>query len=94
MKTAPGGMTGLLGVGFGLAMLIELQLDTPVYVTTAAVDIDYGGHTYVGGRMVAQDAVKSGAGLVDKVSVSLSGVPSEYIALALSTAITGKRINV
>lgn len=92
MKTVPPEMAGLLGVRFALAQLIELQLDTPLYLTTAAVDIDYNGHTYIGGRQVAIDAVKSAAGTVDRVTSSLSGVPSEYIALALSTAITGKRV--
>ncbi|RZL39858.1 MAG: hypothetical protein EOP35_02565 [Rubrivivax sp.] len=87
-------MAGLLGAGFGLATLIELQLDTPVYISTAPVDIDYGGNTYIGGRQVSVDVVKSASGTVDKITASLSGVPSEYISLALSTDIIGKRMNV
>lgn len=92
MKTPPAEAAGLLGVGFGLALLIELQLTTPVYITTAAVDIVYAGNTYIGGRMVSLDAVKSAAGTVDKITATLSGVPSEYLSLAMSTAITGKRM--
>jgi hypothetical protein len=94
MKTAPAEMAGLLGVQFALCALIELQLDDPVYVATAPVDIDYGGNTYIGGRMVSLDAVKSASGTVDKITASLSGVPSEYIALAMSTNIIGKKMNV
>jgi len=93
VKTVPAGMAGLLGVGFDMALLIELQLATPVYVNTSPVDIVYGGNTYVGGRKVSLDVVKSAAGTVDKITATLSGVPSEYLSLAMSTEITGKRMN-
>lgn len=82
----------LLGDRLALTLLVELQLATPLYVTTAPVDIDYGGNTWIGGRSVAVDKVSDQGGEVQSLRFSLSGVPSEMLALALATPIQGKPV--
>lgn len=92
MRTLSPEGSAQLGNRSALALLIEMQLSTPVYVTTAAVDIDWSGHTYIGGRGVAVDTVKDQGGEMQQLRFTLSGVPSEYIALALAEPIQGKRV--
>lgn len=94
MRTLSSGGSALLGVKSTLALLIEMQLTTPIYLTTAIIDIDYAGNTYVGGRGVDVEVVKDQGGELQQLRFSLSGVPSSYIALALSEPIQGKVVKV
>lgn len=90
MRTLSTAGAAQLGRRSSLAMLVEMQLDTPVYLTTAIVNIDWGGNTYIGGRGLDIEAVKDSGGELQQLRLSLSGVPSENIALALATPIQGK----
>lgn len=80
----------LLGNRCALALLVELLLDSPVRVTTAAVDIEHGGFTWIGGRGVSVDKVSEQGGEVQPMRFSLSGVPSEMLAVALGTTVQGR----
>lgn len=92
MRTLSSSGSALLGIRSTLTLLIEMQLTTPIYLTTAIVDIDYGGNTYIGGRGVQIEPVKDQGGELQQLRFSLSGVPSEYIALALAEPIQGKTV--
>lgn len=81
-----------LGHKSALALLIEMRLDTPVYLTSADINLDWGGNTYIGGRGLTVDPVNDQGGELQQMRMSLSGVPSEYVALALGEAIQGKRV--
>ena len=80
----------MLGKRLAMALLIDLQLTSPIRLCTCAVDISYGGNTYTGGRGVGVDTVKDQGGEIQSLRFSLSGVPSEYISLALAEPIQGK----
>lgn len=94
MKALPTEALALLGNRIALALLIELQLAEPVYLTTAGIDLDHDGVTWIGGRGVAIDKVRDQGGEVQAMRFTLSGVPSEQLALALGTQIQGRVIRV
>lgn len=94
MRTLSAEGQALLGKRCALALLVEMLLDEPVRITTAAVDIDYGGFTWLGGRGVTMDKVQEQGGEVQAMRFSLSGVPSDVLALALGTPIQGKPVRV
>ncbi len=92
MRTLSTAGAALLGKQSALTLLVELQLSTSIYVNTSAVDIEWGGHTYIGGRSVSIEPVNDQGGEMQQLRFSLSGVPSEYVALALAEPIQGKRV--
>lgn len=92
MRTLSAAGAAQLGRQSALTLLIEMQLSAPVYVNTSAVDIDWGGRTYIGGRSVSVDTVNDQGGEMQQLRFTLSGVPSEYLALALAEPIQGKRV--
>lgn len=82
----------LLGNRCALALLIEMLLAEPLRVTTASIDIEHGGFTWIGGRGITVDKVLEQGGEVQAMRFSLSGVPSEMLAVALGTQIQGRRV--
>jgi hypothetical protein len=94
MRTLSATGQALLGKRLALALLVEMQMSAPVRLATCAVDIDYAGHTYTGGRMVGIDAVRNQGGEIQGLKFSLSGVPSEYLSLALAEQVQGRAVTV
>lgn len=88
----PAALAQLSSGDVALAVLVELQLDgTPVRLASCAAAVDVAGALYFGaGSLGAVDAVRDEAGQTQGIKFSLSGVPSENIALALQTDIQGK----
>jgi hypothetical protein len=84
----------LLGTTLGVTQLIELDLTDPVRVTTAGMDIQWNGDTYVGGRAINATSIKDQGGSVMGLQFSLSGVQSDTLAIALAEPIQGKLIQV
>lgn len=86
MRTAASGALAALGSrgGFGVILLVQMDLDTTVYLCTAGFDVTYGGHTYVGaGQVGSVDSITDTAGERQSVRLTLSSVPVEYLSLAL-----------
>lgn len=80
----PASVAALSGPNPALVLLLEMQYDTPLYVNSSSVNIDWAGHTYLGaGALGAVDAVRDTAGEIASLKFALSGVPSDAIALAL-----------
>lgn len=92
MRSLSGAGAALLGGRLVVATLVEMQLDTPLYMTDAGIDLQYDGNTWLGGRQVAVEKVGEQGGEVQALKFSISGVPSENIALALATPIQGKPV--
>lgn len=90
MRTVSAPGVALLGGKWSLALLIELQLTVPVYLATCRDSIDYGGHTYVGGKQTAVGELKDAGGEIVGLRFGLSGVPASMIAIALAEPIQGK----
>lgn len=81
--TAPA-IAALSGPVTPLALLLELGFTPAIRATSAAVDIDYGGNTFARvGNLGAVDPVRDSSGELAGLKFTLSGVPSENIALAL-----------
>ena len=95
MRSIPTTPASWLGNRLGLVLLVEMQLTSaPLYAATCPVDIEYNGNTYLGGRQVAIDEVKDQGGEVQALSFTLSGVPSELLAVALAENIQGRPVYV
>lgn len=94
MRTIAAPAAAVLGTRLALIQLVEMDLTLPLFVTTAAHDIDYGGNTYIGGRATAIDAIRDQGGEVQALSFQLSGVPADLLAIALAEPIQGKAVRV
>lgn len=95
MRSIPSTPASWLGNRLGLALLVEMQLSTaPLYAATCPVDINWNGNTYLGGRQVAIDDIKDQGGEVQALRFTLSGVPSEMLAIALAEPIQGRPVYV
>lgn len=77
-----------------IVQLIELDTTVPIFVTTASVDIDWSGHTYIGRRAVGADSIKDQGGEIIGLRFSLSGVNLDTLAIALAEPVQGKAIRV
>jgi hypothetical protein len=84
---------GWLGTRLALVQLIEMDFASGMlYASTAPMDIEWSGHTYLGGRQIAVEAVSDQGGEVQGLRFSLSGVPSELLALALAEPLQGRSV--
>ncbi len=82
-----------LGNRVGLALLVEMNFASGMlYATSAPIDIEWGGNTYLGGRQVAVEEIKDQGGEVQGLKFTLSGVPSEMVALALAESLQGRSV--
>ena len=78
-----------------MALLIEMDLTSPLYMCTAGVNLVIAGQTYVGtGTLGRIDAVQDSPAEIKPLKFELSGVPSTLIALALAEPVKGKAVRV
>jgi hypothetical protein len=78
-----------------LAVLVEMDLTSPLNLNTTNLDLVISGTTYYGTRGLGQiDAVTETTADVRNIKFSLSGVPSSSIALALSEPVQGKAVRI
>lgn len=76
-------------------LLVEMMFSPPVRVATSAVHVEWGGHTWLGaGPLGAVEPVQDTAGDATGLRFTLSGVPSESIALALGQSARNKACRV
>lgn len=79
--------------GFGVMLLLQMDLDETVYMCTAAYDVVWGGHTYAGaGTVGTVEAIDDTAAERQGIKLTLSSVPVDYLSLALGAGYQGKRI--
>lgn len=81
----------LAGPRMALALLVQMSFDPPVRLASGSVAIEYAGQLYYGAGALGTvepivDAVDSGT---QGLRFTLSGVPSEYVALALQESARG-----
>jgi hypothetical protein len=78
-----------------MALLVEMRFDTPLYLCTAGIDLDYDGKSWKGiGLLGAIDEISSEIGDVKPLRMSLSSVPNDVLGLALGEQIKGKKVRV
>lgn len=76
--------------------LIQIDFDTPMYLTTAGRDVTYDGHTWVGdGTLLSLGDITESLEIQShSLQIELSGANPALVALALGVAGKGKRVRV
>lgn len=83
-------LTVLSGASMGLAVLVQMSFDPVVRLASGTVAIEYGGQLYYGaGALGAVEVVRDEPNSTQGLRFTLSGVPSEYVALALQEEARG-----
>lgn len=78
-----------------VAMLLEMDLDTPLFMNSSGLDLELNGVEYLGSRGLGQiEAVRDTAGEYTQLKFTLSGVPPTHIALADATETSGREVRV
>lgn len=76
-----------------LAVLVEIGTTPPVRLNSSAFGIDYGGSTFSGaGSLGAVDPIEEASASANSLRFTLSGLPSENLALALQEDVRGKAV--
>lgn len=76
-----------------LCVLIRMELSVMLRLCLAGVNLEYGGHTWVGcGSVGGIDPITDTAGDRKGVKFTLSSVPNDILALALAEPMQGKRV--
>ena len=88
-------LAALQRIPLPIALLIEMDLTSPLYMCTAGINLVIGGQTYLGtGTLGRIDAVQESPAEIKPLKFELSGVPSTMIALALAEPVQGKAVRV
>jgi len=78
-----------------IAVLLELDLSTPLYLNTSSLTLVVGGNTYLGTAGLGKiEAIQDSPAEVKPLRFELSGVPSSAVSLALSEPVQGKAARV
>jgi hypothetical protein len=92
---ASGAITALAASQVAAVLLIDMGFSPAIYVASSAVPIVWGGNTYLGaGPLGAVETVRDSAGDAQALQFSLSGVPTENLALALGQSARNKTCTV
>ncbi len=79
------GLTAIANDRVSMALLVELQLTEPVLANSSSLDLVIDGRTYLGTHGLGQvGAVEARPGEMPRLQLSMSGVPSDKISLALT----------
>ena len=92
MRTlTPGALAVLSHERPPIILLVEMLFSPAVRVATSAVHIEWGGHTWLGaGPLGGVEPINDTAGDAQGLRFSLSGVPTENLALALGASARNK----
>lgn len=78
-----------------LAVLVEMDLSSPLYLNSTSIDMVLQGATYYGTKGLGKvDTISETPAEVKALSFTLSGVPGTQIALALTEPVQGKAVRV
>lgn len=85
----------LSGAHVPVALLVEMLLTAALRLNTSPVNIAWNGHEWIGaGALGSIDEVADVAGEQHALRFTLSGVPSDLLAVALAEPIRGKACTV
>jgi hypothetical protein len=78
-----------------LAVLIEMDLSSPLFLNTGGINLSYGGSTYYGAKGLGTiDTIKDTASEIANLKFQLAGVSQSLIALALGEPVQGKSVRI
>jgi len=85
----------LNGANPAIALLVEMDFTTPIYLNSSRMTLTIGGHDYLGVGPLGQiQAIKETSAELPQLSFALSGVPSSMVALTLAEPVQGKAVTV
>lgn len=85
----------LAGSAVPIALLVEMDLSSPLFLNTSNLDLVVSGTTYYGTKgLGAIAAMAETPAEVKGLTFTLSGVPSTSISLALSEPVQGKAVRI
>lgn len=88
-------LAALQGRVLPLALLTEMALSSPLNLNTASLDLTVNGTTYYGTKGLGTiDPIPETPVEVRSLKLTLSGVPSTSIALALTEQVQGKALTI
>jgi hypothetical protein len=78
-----------------LAILVEMDLTSPLYLNSSRMTLTIGGTDYLGvGPLGSIDPIRETNAELPKLSFNLSGVPQDMVSLMLSEAVQGKAVRI
>lgn len=78
-----------------LALLVEMDLTSPLNLNTGSLDLTIDGTTYYGSKGLGKiEPVQESPAEIKPLKFELSGVPSASVALALAEPVQGKAVRV
>lgn len=94
MRTiAPAALARLNAETMRMALLVEMELSAPVYLSSANITLDFGGKSYIGtGVLGAVNEIDDSPGEYKNLTFSLSGVALDVIAIAMAENIQNKSV--
>jgi hypothetical protein len=84
----------IAGERLPMVQLLVMELDSPIYLTTAGVPLVWGGHTWQPTGLRIQPIEHLSGADIDQLQFVLPGVSDDDLALALSTPVEGKTVRV
>jgi len=74
-----------------IAVLVEMDLASPLYLNTSSLNLVVGGNTYLGtGGLGRIEAIQDSPSEVKPLRFELSGVPTTSVSFALAEPVQGK----
>lgn len=87
--------TALTGEAVPIALLVEMDLSSPLNLNTSNLDLVVSGTTYYGTKGLGRiGAMQDTASELRGLQFELSGVPSDLLSLALSEPVQGKAVRI
>ena len=87
--------TAMMGRNVPLALFVEMDLSSPLFLNTGGIDLIYSGNTYYGMKGLGTvDVVKDIASEVSNLKFQLQGVSQSLIAEALTENVQGKAVRI
>ncbi len=74
--------------------LIELQLSSTVRLTTAGLDVQWSGHTWLRSGAGIIEPIEDVSGELQGLRLTMPGVDGSQLALALAEPVEGRRVRV
>lgn len=78
-----------------IVMLLEMQLDETVYLSSAGMDFEYDGKTWMGAAKVGEVSdIRDSSGERQALTFTLSSVPTDLLSLSVGQKVRGKRVRI
>lgn len=92
---ASGAVTALNSSNPAIALLVEMDLTSPLFLNSSRMTLTIGGNDYLGlGPLGQIDAIRETSSEFPKITFRLNGVPPSMVSLMLTEPVQGKAVRV